>query len=210
MPADLKDRGAGRNPHPYHKGAIMTDTHSLPIFVPFPKIGRLHREMIVTEKLDGTNASIFVPEGDGPLLAGSRNRWLTVDADNFGFAKWVLEHTIELRDLGPGLHFGEWWGQGIQRRYDQDRKRFSLFNVDRWTDGHPECCDVVPVLARNDSLDTFVINDVMDNLADTGSRAAPGFMSPEGVVIYCPQSRQSFKTTFQGDMDGKGRDVVPA
>ena len=175
-----------------------------PPFTPFPKIGRLRRSIIVTEKIDGTNASVYVPEDDGPLVAGSRNRWITPEADNFGFAAWVRDNAEGLRTLGPGLHFGEWWGQGIQRRYDQDRKRFSLFNVDRWADERPECCDVVPVLGRVGELDTEMVRECMTSLRVTGSAAAPGFMRPEGLVVFHPQSRQSFKWTFEKDDAGKG------
>jgi hypothetical protein len=34
--------------------------------------------------------------------------------------------------LGAGRHFGEWWGAGVQRRYGQTAKRFSLFNVSKY------------------------------------------------------------------------------
>ena len=96
-----------------------------PEFRPFPKIPRFDREVIITEKIDGTNASVHVTD-DGHVFAGSRNRWLTWDQDNFGFARWVKEHEDELRTgLGPGTHFGEWWGLGIQRGYDLHERRFS-------------------------------------------------------------------------------------
>ncbi|MCJ7726507.1 MAG: hypothetical protein MUP76_09000, partial [Acidimicrobiia bacterium] len=50
------------------------------------------------------------------------SRWITPEVDNYGFARWVKDHEEELRTgLGAGLHFGEWWGQGIQRRYGQGR-----------------------------------------------------------------------------------------
>lgn len=182
----------------------------LPAFEPFPKIGRLRREIIITEKIDGTNGCIYVPEDDGALVAGSRTRWIVPGQDNHGFARWVDEHEEELRaGLGPGTHFGEWWGLGIQRRYGQDRKRFSLFNVGRWGDdsseARPECCDVVPVLARYEALDSAVIGAAMSKLGAYGSLAAPGFMRPEGIVVFHPQSRQSFKWTFEKDDDGKGQ-----
>ena len=87
-------------------------------FVAFPKIARLNREIVITEKIDGTNASIYVSEKDGAVYAGSRTRWITPEDDNFGFARWVRDHADELRTgLGFGVHFGEWWGAGIQRRY---------------------------------------------------------------------------------------------
>jgi hypothetical protein len=85
-------------------------------FTEFPKMARLTREVIVTEKIDGTNAQIFIGE-DGTIMAGSRTRWITPQDDNFGFAGWVDAHRDELLTLGPGRHFGEWWGAGIQRRY---------------------------------------------------------------------------------------------
>ena len=45
----------------------------LPEFVPFPKIPRLHKECIVTEKIDGTNGIIYITD-DGDMFIGSRNR----------------------------------------------------------------------------------------------------------------------------------------
>ena len=103
-------------------------------FHAFRKITRLHRECIATEKIDGTNGLVWVGD-DGTVRAGSRSRWITPEADNFGFARWVAEHAEELRALGIGYHYGEWWGAGIQRRYGLDHKRFSLFNVSLWADG---------------------------------------------------------------------------
>ena len=79
-------------------------------FKPFTKIARLQREIIVTEKIDGTNAQICITE-DGQFLTGSRTRWITPDDDNFGFSKWAHEHKEELMGLGMGQHFGEWWGK---------------------------------------------------------------------------------------------------
>ena len=96
-------------------------------FEAFPKIARLSREIVITEKIDGTNAQIYITE-DGKIQAGSRNRIITPEQDNFGFARWVEENHEDLLLLGEGRHFGEWWGQGIQRRYNLEEKRFSLFN----------------------------------------------------------------------------------
>jgi hypothetical protein len=84
-------------------------------FVEFPKIARLSREIVVTEKIDGTNGVIYVGE-DGEVLAGSRSQWIATrakgGADNFGFASWAEANADELRTLGPGRHYGEWWGSG--------------------------------------------------------------------------------------------------
>lgn len=166
-------------------------------FIEFPKIARLSREIIVTEKIDGTNAQIWIGE-DGTIRAGSRNRWLTVEADNFGFARWVQDNAEQLRELGPGRHFGEWWGARIQRRYGLTEKRFSLFNVSRWGEVRPACCDVVPILYRG-MFDTAAVEGCIDLLRSHGSVAAPGFMNPEGVIVFHVAANVGFKKTLHKD-----------
>ena len=103
------------------------------VFAPMPKIARLNREIIITEKIDGTNASVhIVPDfetGACKVLAASRTRWITPQNDNLGFAAWVEANREGLLQLGPGHHFGEWWGRGINRNYGLTERRFSLFNV---------------------------------------------------------------------------------
>ena len=175
-------------------------------FEPFPKIPRLNRTVIVTEKIDGTNAQIYVGE-DGRVIAGSRKRWITPEADNFGFAKWVKEHEDELRTgLGIGTHYGEWWGAGIQRRYGLVEKRFSLFNVSRWTDDvRPACCHVVPTLAIDTRLHVAVWK-ALGTLRYEGSRAAPGFMKPEGIVVFHSASGSLYKVTLENDDQHKGEE----
>lgn len=116
-------------------------------------MARLSRDCIITEKIDGTNASIYIRElpnnetmpTDTPIVAvrgnlliyaGSRTRWITPANDNFGFAQWVLDNAAELFKLGVGHHFGEWWGSGIQRNYGYKKgeRFFSLFDATRWTE----------------------------------------------------------------------------
>lgn len=183
-------------------------------FTPFPKMARLSRECVITEKIDGTNASIFIgPEGE--FLVGSRTRWITPESDNYGFARWAHEHKEDLLKLGPGHHFGEWWGAGIQRRYGMTEKRFSLFNVGRWCEKPPisvvdlrevcpACCYVVPTLYRG-PFNTLTAELAIDRLRDHGSEAAPGFMDPEGIVIYHEAARVGFKKTIIGDEKGKSQ-----
>lgn len=171
-------------------------------FIEFPKMPRLSREIVVTEKIDGTNAQVYV-SADGEVFAGSRTRWITPEEDNFGFARWVEANANELAQLGPGSHFGEWWGQGIQRGYGITEKRFSLFNVDRWGEGRPSCCGIVPVLYRG-VFDTAWIENCLEVLSTTGSVASPGFMNPEGVVIYHIAGRLGFKKTIHKDEVPKG------
>jgi RNA ligase len=175
-------------------------------FVPFPKIARWSRDVIVTEKIDGTNAQVVVSDDGTEIWAGSRTRPITPEADNFGFARWVADHREELLQLGPGRHFGEWWGAGIQRKYGLAEKRFSLFNVSRWSgDDRPGCCGFVPVLWRGPMDEAHgAIARVLESLRSDGSAAAPGFMKPEGVVIYHVASGQLFKKTLESDEKHKG------
>lgn len=188
-------------------------------FQGFPKIARLSRECVVTEKIDGTNAQIkIVPYGaendfvgacysdnDFIIYAGSRNRWVDLKDDNYGFAKWVATNAEELLKLGPGQHFGEWWGAGIQRRYGLTEKRFSLFNVGVWNEENkPACCHVVPVLYRGE-FDTQAIAQTIDALSSFGSVAAPGFMDPEGVIVYHEAAKLMFKKTCKDDEKPKGQ-----
>lgn len=187
-------------------------------FEKFPKIPRLNRQIVITEKIDGTNAQVLIGL-DGQVRAGSRKRFITPEDDNFGFAAWVEENEAELVEaLGPGRHFGEWWGKGIQRGYNLDHRRFSLFNVRRWRDGAdfpweinpwiaeyekrqwvPSCCHVVPILHIGD-FDTRNINFVLESLTRMGSAAVPGFFRPEGIVIYHTAGNQSFKVTLENDL----------
>jgi hypothetical protein len=178
----------------------------LPAFEEFPKIPRLRRGCVITEKIDGTNAGVFIAEDGLTVHASSRTRWITPEDDNFGFAAWVKEHAGELLTLGPGMHFGEWWGAGIQRRYGLDHKRFSLFNTSRWGGSkagtRPACCDVVPVI-RGCEFSDQAITETLDALRTNGSLASPGFMRPEGIVVYHPASKGMFKVTCENDAEGK-------
>ena len=182
-------------------------------FIGFPKMPRLSREIIITEKIDGTNAQIAIIEQDGfpspgalyetgslALFAGSRTRWITPADDNYGFAKWCLENAEELLRLGPGRHFGEWWGRGIQRGYGLKEKRFSLFNVGRWADDaiRPNCCHVVPTLHRG-IFNTFDVEQTLEWLRRYGSAAAPGFMRPEGIIVYHSAGNFGMKKTIEKD-----------
>ena len=166
----------------------------VPVFRAFPSIPRLFRDYIVTEKIDGTNASVHVLE-DGTVLAGSRTRYITPENDNAGFARFVAEREEQFRALlGPGQHFGEWYGNGIQRGYGLPEKRFALFNTTRWTGVElPERVGVVPVLAI---CGIEMVKLVADSLYISGSLIAPGFAFPEGIVTFHTKSGQLAKYTF--------------
>lgn len=160
-------------------------------FKEWPKIPRWENEkFFFTEKIDGTNACIYFGD-DGTFHCQSRSRIITPDDDNFGFARWVYEHLDELRALGPGYHYGEWWGLGIQRGYGLTEKRFSLFNTHRWHRDNPNlpaCCHVVPTIHASSLEEARAI------LVANGSLAAPGFMNPEGVILFSYQTKSYYKS----------------
>lgn len=186
---------------------------SSPEFRAWPKIARLSREAIVTEKIDGTSACVVITE-DGQLFAQSRTRIITPENDNYCFAKWVQLRKEELLKLGPGHHFGEWYGAGIQRTYSLPEKRFALFNTCRWIENEatridekqevvPACCRVVPVLYRG-VFTTDAVEGALAKLRIGGSVACPGFMRPEGVVVYHIAAGVNFKKLIEADEAPKG------
>ena len=94
----------------------------------------------------------------------------------------------------------------------------SLFNVQRWAlhgtepktfatadprvtktqDVLPPCCGLAPVLYQG-PFDTAVVDRCIDALRLTGSAAAPGFMKPEGVVVFHAAGNVGFKKTLECD-----------
>ena len=172
-------------------------------FREFAKIARLSRPCTITEKIDGTNGCIYIGE-DGTFLTGSRTRWITPEDDNFGFSRWAHLHKDELLTLGVGQHFGEWWGAKIQRGYGQETKRFSLFNVHKWGESRPACCDVVPTICEG-VFTSELVQAAVDALRDGGSQAAQGFMKPEGVIVWHQAAGIYFKKTLDKDEEWKGK-----
>jgi hypothetical protein len=133
------------------------------------------------------------------IRAGSRTRWLLPNSvqkngDNFGFAEWVRLNALDLVRLGEGKHYGEWWGAGIGRRYDLDYKVFSLFNTFRPAESLPSCVRQVPVLYKG-PVDFAEVGEAEVKLFHGGSVAAPGFMKPEGLIVWMGGER--YKHVFE-------------
>jgi hypothetical protein len=173
-------------------------------YTPFPKIARYSRGVIVSEKLDGSASMVYIDDTGTKIHAGSKNRWITPKEDNFGFARWVSENQEELLKLGPGSHWGEWIGRGVQRGYGLMEKRWYLFNTHKWNSQaeRPKCCYVVPTLWEGlfDELDT---NDIIHRLVANGSYAVPGWKDPEGIIIYHVASGTYLKKTVKDDHTAK-------
>ncbi|MEV5319148.1 RNA ligase family protein [Streptomyces sp. NPDC052687] len=206
-------------------------------FTEWPKTKRLFRDIVVTEKIDGTNSAIHItavphdepgeirvwdghwtsPVVDGTryvVTAQSRRRIITPGktTDNYGFAGWVYDNAADLvRILGEGLHFGEWWGSGIQRGYEVPGRSFSLFNTERYVDIHehvgefngvPVTVGPVPVLYSGTFSETAICHE-LEALKHFGSKAAPGFMNPEGICVFHSQTRNVYKVTLDNNDAGK-------
>ena len=199
-----------KNYFKYLHNKNVKEVSKFPEFKEFKKIPRYSRDCIITCKIDGTNGLIYIDEKNN-IFAGSKNRWLwgsvqdEIHTDNQGFAKWVKENKQDLLKLGKGYHYGEWMGQGIQRNYGLKEKRFYLFNVSKWGDEsiRPSCCRVVPTLFKGEFTTENILR-VLENLKRCGSWAVPGYLQPEGIVIFHVQSGHFYKKTIVGDEKPKG------
>jgi hypothetical protein len=157
------------------------------------------------EKVDGSNGCIIFERPEDSefdlMKVQSRKRFVEVGSDNFGFAAWAYENEMALwNTLGPGRHFGEWMGSGIQRGYGltKGERRFLLFNTTRWKDEDLSAVPglgVVPELWRGE-FSTENIDRVKAELLETGSHVNPGFMDVEGIVVYHTASKSSYKVTY--------------
>jgi len=194
----------------------------------WPKTPRLSAAWLITEKIDGTNSClaisrldkgghelsaadldfpsptgvrvVFTPDGVYALRAASRNRWITPDpkSDNFGFAAWVHANAEALAGLGEGRHYGEWYGQGIQRTYGLAERRWALF-AERWRFNLPQDLagigvEVVPQIATaaGQELNERVVW-ALEQLDQHGSHAVPGKRAEGVVVTHLQDPTKKFK-----------------
>jgi hypothetical protein len=211
----------------------MTKKFDLSEFKEFAKIPRLNRDIVITEKIDGTNACVMIDTFEGRhdvdptseyavvyedasdgsfthlVRAGSKNRVLKIGEDNFGFCAWVHENAVDLAlSLGSGHYHGEWYGRGIQRGYGLEDRRFALFNPNLAEKGRvPLCASVVPVLYTGPRISRDgrdMVEFALAQLRYAGSHAVRGFKNPEGVVIYHSASTNLYKATCENDASPKG------
>lgn len=227
----------------------------LPEFVEFDPIPRLNRDIVITEKIDGMNMCLWFqteqefilsgfkginigqyvtfPDGSrGFLIVSSRSQYITPANDVKGFAAWAFTYKETLARLGPGRHWGEWWGNGIRNGgygLKNGDKRFSLFNVGRWNvDNIPSIVYVVPTLYSGPfspepiadclrdlrNLGTFATGRYRAKVSATASsylpvwevnEDVPMFPKPEGIVIYHTAAKQYFKVTLLNDEKPKSQ-----
>lgn len=122
-----------------------------------------------TVKIHGTNAGIRYSSVDDQLVPQSRERDLTLTADNAGFYMYVMQHEELFKDICKGLlvgHadtvviYGEWCGKGIQKgvAVSEVDKMFVLFGI-RLINGETETWydvnDINTIFGDEFSMDTL-------------------------------------------------------
>jgi hypothetical protein len=193
----------------------------------------VNETITITEKIDGTNACIVILPYDAEahhemtstgkalmlnmdevpgfepthtFATQSRKKfiWPGKQSDNAGFAQWAWDNAVDIvGDLGYGKHYGEWWGRGIQRGYEQDTKKFSLFNPWRYSEDGDRLFTVkemgtVPILYTGTASEEAVKSSLF-YLEMEGSVAAPGYMRPEGVIVSYKLAQRSYKAFVNDD-----------
>jgi len=62
----------------------------------------------------------------------------------------------------------------------------------------PTCVGLVPVLYEG-PFSSAIVDLTIDSLRINGSRAVPGFMTPEGIVVFHAASSTMYKVTLEKD-----------
>jgi hypothetical protein len=192
-------------------------------FIKWPSTPRWHKGITITEKIDGTNACIRIL--DGTVTTQSRKRLITPEDDNFGFAKWAYDNAGALTDvLGYGVHFGEWFGEGIQKNpLGIEGKRFAHFSPWKYNEVEQEriresgLVEFVPVLFEGQA-DYNVIPNIIEGLELYGSRVAGAklvsqgyahepdeYARAEGIIVWHRETQQKYKILLDNDAVHKGQ-----
>lgn len=148
-------------------------------------------EVFVFYKIDGTNSSCWLKEGE--LKAGSRNRELTLDNDNGGFYAHILQDKRILAYLNKyPTHrlFGEFLIPHTLKTYRDDAwRKFYIFDV---------CVD------KEDDLEYLPYNNYKDKLEEFGLEYIPPL-----AIIKNPTEEQLYKLLDKTGQflieDGKGK-----
>jgi hypothetical protein len=123
-------------------------------------------ECYVFPKLDGTNASVWLSNGE--LKAGSRNRELSLDKDNAGFMAWAVQQDnlkAYLTENPTHRLFGEWLVPHSLKTYKTDAwRQFYVFDV---------AIDREPLYERDDAIEYLHYEEYAPKLASFGITHIP-------------------------------------
>jgi hypothetical protein len=194
---------------------VLDDADTMGEFKKWSSTPRWHNGLTITEKIDGTNACIVIYNGE--VKAQSRKRIITPDDDNFGFARWVYDNAGALMDtLGYGYHYGEWFGEGIQKNpLGIEGKRFALFHATKYTasNGYDleqvDNLETVPLLHHGQAT-IWTIPDVVGSLA-RGSKVVGADVDAEaeGIIVWHKETRVKYKILLTNDDVHKWQLEVP-
>lgn len=70
--------------------------------------------------------------------------------------------------------------------------------IEKWQDVLPACVGLVPILFKG-LFSTEAANEELSMLRVDGSRVAPNFMKPEGIVVFHIAGNVGFKKTIDKD-----------
>lgn len=204
-----------------------------PAFEEFPKIPRLKRALVITEKLDGTNASIcwfqlLTPEEqkeatadpfclglrniDGvahALYAGSRNRWLAPEGTT-GLPKGCdnfafAQFAVKNTTELEKLGTGRHFGEwyGLGIQRNYGLQEKRFALFNSGRWGAHN--PFTPACCEVVSILPDDPDTAIALLREQGSQHVKGWMKPEGIVVYHTASRSLFKQTLEKDAEGKGQ-----
>lgn len=165
--------------------------------------------VIVTEKIHGANCHVNVvsqPDGSLKAIAGKRTSYVGTQG-LFGFGEFVTSNEKEICEkLGPGRHYAEWTGAGVNGDYGLKNKTAVLFNTrhhgpKKAAGVLPDRFDVVPVLYDGPYVQEK-IDEVLADLKANGSKFSHGYMRPEGVVLFFPLFNAYKKIVFKPEETG--------
>lgn len=168
---------------------LSTPKFDLENYQRYPHLFTPGEEVVITEKIDGTNARYMWH--DGKMFVGSRNRWLKPDSKNLWTRILNGSHSIEqlCREHPNHILYGEIFGPVQALRYDRTEPEFAAFALyncmngeymsdpDFWKYALDFGCNITPGIYAGpfdpEMLATFTEGD---------SLLAPNHMR-EGVVI---------------------------
>jgi hypothetical protein len=181
-------------------------------------------------KIDGTNSSIWLDNDGITIKAGSRNRELSLEDDNAGFYRWVLEQSVfaeYFKEFPDDILYGEWLVPHTLRTYNEDAWRkfyvfdifcngayidYSLYDTDLAPYGieyikplaiinNPEYDDIVNQLDKN----TFLIKE--------GAGFGEGiviknydFVNKQGRTVWAKVVSDEFKVSHKSFVPSKEKD----
>ncbi len=171
-------------------------------------------DYIAKVKLHGTNAAVRV-SADGGVFAQSRNRNLTPDDDNFGFATWlegvkgIFANAWDLEEGREIIFYGEWAGNGVQDTDAvnlTDCRKFYIFAV-QW-DGkmisHPG--DIEYFAPIHDDIEIVPEYDGLGRVVDFGA-GVEGWLDDINAEIEAIQTRDPYIFEKFG-ISGSGEGLV--